>query len=206
MSANPKKAAVQSLEEMKSFEKHCPVTGDKLGDFPITCDADVEAAVGRARQAFSSWSRRSLEERMRYLHRLKEIIQKNGEEYARRISQDTGKPLLDSLTTELMSIPLFIDYYDKAAPKALARKKVKTPILFPGKKSYVEHFPMGVIAVISPWNFPFQLAMVPVISALIGGNTVVLKPSEVTPLTGDLIAELFEAAMFPRGVVEVIQG
>src|SRR5690606_13068645 len=101
----------------------------------------------------------------------KEVVRTHGEEYARRISEDTGKPLVDSLLTELMSVPLYIDYYKKQAPKILARKKVGTPILFPGKTSYVEHFPVGVVGIISPWNFPFQLAMVPVVSALIAGNT-----------------------------------
>lgn len=206
MSANPKKAAVKGLEEAKSFEKYCPVSGKKLGDYPITDKAGVEQAVARARAASKTWGKRSLSERMEFLGRLRGIIRENGEDYARRISEDTGKPLVDSLMTELMSIPLFIDYYEKTAAKVLGRKKVRTPILFPGKKSYVEHFPMGVIGVISPWNFPFQLSMVPVISALIGGNTVVLKPSEVTPITGDLIAEIFKAARFPQGVVEVIQG
>src|SRR4029079_14206185 len=86
------------------------------------------------------------------------------------------------------------------------RKKVPTSVLFPGKKSYVEHFPIGVIGVISPWNFPFQLAMVPALSALICGNTVVLKPSEVTTITGQIMDEVFRRIGLPRGVIEVVQG
>ena len=94
----------------------------------------------------------------------------------------------------------------KTAKKTLGRHRVPTPILFPGKASYVEHFPLGVVGVISPWNFPFQLSMVPVLSALIAGNTVVLKPSEVTPITGEIVDEIFRRIGLPRGVVEVIQG
>ena len=108
--------------------------------------------------------------------------------------------------TELMSVPIFIDYYTKHAPRVLRRQRVRTPILFPGKSSHVEYFPMGVIGVISPWNFPFQLSMVPVLSALIAGNTVVLKPSEVTPLSGEIIREIFAAVSIPAGAVQVIQG
>jgi acyl-CoA reductase-like NAD-dependent aldehyde dehydrogenase len=188
------------------IEKKSPVTGERLGEFPITSREGVIAAVARARSAHTTWRETPLSSRLAMLDRIKEVIQTHGEEYARRISDDTGKPLVDSLLTELMIIPLFLDYYRKTAPKLLARRKVPTPILFPGKTSYIEHFPIGVVAVISPWNFPFQLAMVPVISALIAGNTVVLKPSEITPITGEIIAEIFRRIGIPTGVVEVVQG
>lgn len=188
------------------IEKRSPVTGELLGTFPVASKADVDAAVARARAAFPAWRDTSVRDRLRMLARIKDVVRQHGEEYARRISEDTGKPLVDSLLTELISLPLFIDHYRRAAPKVLARKKVPTPILFPGKKSYIEHFPMGVVAVISPWNFPFQLSMVPVVSALIAGNTVVLKPSEVTPITGEIMDEIFRRIGLPRGVVEVVQG
>jgi acyl-CoA reductase-like NAD-dependent aldehyde dehydrogenase len=189
-----------------TFEKRSPVTGEKLAEFHATNEAGVKAAVARARSAFESWKETTLARRLELLLRIKEVVKVHGEEYARRISEDTGKPLVDSLLTELMTVPLFLDYYQKEAPKVLARKKVPGNILFPGKTSYVEHFPIGVVAVISPWNFPFQLSMVPMVSALIAGNTVVLKPSEVTPITGEIIREIFQRIGLPTGVVEVVQG
>jgi acyl-CoA reductase-like NAD-dependent aldehyde dehydrogenase len=190
----------------RSIEKKSPVTGEHLGDFHITTREEVQAAALRAREAFPAWRDTTVQDRLRMLSRIKDVVKTHGEEYARRISEDTGKPLVDSLLTELMSIPLFVDHYRKNAPKILGRKKVGTPIIFPGKKSYIEHFPMGVIAIISPWNFPFQLSMVPTVSALIAGNTVVLKPSEITPITGEIMDEIFRRIGLPRGVVEVIQG
>ena len=186
--------------------KRSPVTGEPLGSFPITTKEEVDAAVARARAAFPIWRETSLEDRLKMLARIKDVVRTHGEEYARRISEDTGKPLVDSLLTELMSIPLFVDHYRKSAKKILGRKRVGTPILFPGKTSYVEHFPLGVVAVIAPWNFPFQLSMIPMVSALIAGNTVVLKPSEVTPITGEIIDEIFRRIGLPRGVAEVVQG
>ncbi len=189
-----------------TFEKRSPVSGELLGTYPITSREDVDAAVARARSAFGAWRQTSIESRLSMVKRLKAVVTERGEEYARRISEDTGKPLFDALLTELLSVPLFIDYYVKEAPRILARKKVPTPILFPGKTSYVEHFPVGVVAVISPWNFPFQLSVVPMVSALIAGNTVVLKPSEVTPIVGELIEDLVRRAGLPRGVVEVVHG
>ena len=188
------------------IEKKSPVTGERLGEFPITSREGVIAAVARARSAFASWRETSLANRIALLSHIKDVVKANGEEYARRISDDTGKPLVDSLLTELMSVPLFLDYYEKNAAKILGKKKVPGSIFFPGKTSYVEHFPIGVVAVIAPWNFPFQLSMVPVVSALLAGNTVVLKPSEVTPITGEIIAEIFRKIGLPTGVLEVVQG
>ncbi|TXD35016.1 aldehyde dehydrogenase family protein [Lujinxingia vulgaris] len=188
------------------IEKFSPVDGSHLGNFPITSPADVNLAVKAAREAFPAWRDLSLDQRFAYLDRLRDIVSAEGEAFAKIISDDTGKPLLDSLLTELMAIPLFIDYYKKEAPKTLKRQKLSRQLFFPTKTSYVEHSPMGVIGVISPWNFPFQLSMIPVLSALVAGNTVVLKPSEVTPLTGELMREIFERAGFPKGVVSVVQG
>ncbi len=193
-------------DSRETFDKFSPVDGRKLGTYEISTASDVEAAVARAREAAPRWRDLSLDQRFSYFDRIREIIRREGERYAQQISEDTGKPLVDSLMTELMSIPLFIDYYEKEAPKALKRRRLMPQLLFPGKTSYIEYFPKGVVGIISPWNFPFQLAVIPMISALIGGNTVVLKPSEVTPITGELIRELFEEASFPKGVVEVLQG
>lgn len=192
--------------EARVIEKSSPVTGEPLGTYRISTPEQVDEAVSRARAAAPIWRDTPLEERLRILMRIKDIVRAHGAEYARRISEDTGKPLVDSLLTELMSIPLFLDHYRRTAPKVLARKRVPTPILFPGKKSYVEYFPMGVIGIIAPWNFPFQLSMVPMISALIAGNAVVLKPSEVTPITGEIVDEIFRRIGLPRGLVEVVQG
>lgn len=196
-----------SEDKKAVIEKFSPVTGELLGTFPITDRVGVEAAVERAKKAFPAWRDTPIRVRLKILGQLKRVIETQGEAYAKRISQDTGKPYVDSLITELFMLPLFLDYYAKIAPKTLKRRRMRTnPVIFPHKSSYVEYFPMGVVAVISPWNFPFQLAVIPVITALIAGNTVVLKPSEVTPITGEIIREMFAAIDLPEGIVEVIQG
>lgn len=188
------------------IEKFNPATGEKIADYPISSTDDVHAAVARARTASKTWGKLSVEERLARLGVLRDIFEKDGEAFAKRISLDTGKPYVESLIHEVLSVPLFIDYYTKIGPKLLGPQKKRTPILFPMKKSYITHFPMGVIGVISPWNFPFRLSMAPIVSALIGGNTVVFKPSEVTPETGELIREIFDRANLGLGVVEVCQG
>lgn len=188
------------------FEKFSPATGEKLGEWPIGTKADVEAAVERARKAFPAWRDTPLSERMKFIRRVGEVLADDVDYFATIISDDTGKPPVDAVTTELLVMPLFIEYFEKTAPRVLSRKRVRNPLMLPLKKSYIEHFPMGIIGIISPWNFPFQLSVVPIMSALISGNTVILKPSEITPLTGDLIQELFERVGLPDGVLQVIQG
>lgn len=186
--------------------KNDPSSGKAIGEFPISTPDDVNQAVARARAAFPAWRDAGIDSRLESLDALRGVIARHGESYAKRISQDTGKPLGDSLLTELMTIPMFIDYYKKHAKKTLGRQKREASLLFPGKAHYVEYFPMGVIGIISPWNFPFQLSVIPILSALIAGNTVVLKPSEITPITGEVIRECFAAIGLPPGVVEVVQG
>lgn len=183
-----------------------PTTGEIAGQFPIGTEDDVANAVRAARAAFPAWRDLGVKERISRLEQLRPFIQKNGEDLAKDISRDTGKPYSDALLTELMSIPLFIDYYKKTAPAVLGPRKVGASIMFPGKSFYVEQASLGVIGVISPWNFPFQLAVIPMISALIAGNTVILKPSEMTPLTGEVIRRCFDGIGLPAGVVQVIQG
>lgn len=192
--------------DKRTNEKRSPVTGQVLGHFPIATPAEVNEAVGRARRALVSWRQSSLEGRLKLILRIKEVLAVHGESYARRISEDTGKPYVDALTTEMLPVLAILDYYRDHAGEILGRKKLPHSILFPGKASYVEHQPVGVVAVISPWNFPFNLAIIPVFSALISGNTVVLKPSEVTPISGEIVREVFQRAGLPAGVVEVVQG
>ena len=188
------------------LEKHSPVTGARLGEFPIAESEAVDAAVARARTAFQGWRETPLEVRLEALNRGREVLAEHAERYARRIAEDTGKPVFEALMFELAVIPMFLDHYLKRAPKLLARRRVSTPLALTGKAGYIEHFPRGVIGVIAPWNFPFQLAVIPVISALISGNTAVLKPSEVTPISGEVVADFFNRLGLPPSVVEIVQG
>ncbi|QRG66869.1 aldehyde dehydrogenase family protein [Brevibacillus choshinensis] len=183
-----------------------PATGQTTGTLEEATPEQVQQTMLRARSAFASWSKTTLAERLDYLVRLRHYLALHGEELALKISQDTGKVSLEAFMTEIFVTLDTIRFYEKNAHRMLSPQKVPTNLVLWPKKSYIHYKPMGVVAVISPWNYPFQLAVIPVLSALVAGNTVILKPSEVTPATGMLIEELFRAVPLPDGVVSVLHG
>lgn len=183
-----------------------PATGESYGTVPEATAEQVNETMERAKAAFPSWAATPLEERLDYVRRLREFLVEHGEEWAKRISHDTGKVYLEAYMTEIFITIDTLRFYEKNAADMLAPQKVPTPLLLWPKKSYIHYKPIGVVAVISPWNYPFQLAVIPALSALVAGNTVVLKPSEVTPDTGLAIEELFRAVSLPAGVFSVLHG
>ncbi|WP_310358217.1 aldehyde dehydrogenase family protein [Neobacillus drentensis] len=183
-----------------------PATGKQIGEIAETPIGKVDSFYQRGKGAFQQWSNLTFSDRASYLLRLKEIIVEQMEEIAKIIAEDSGKVVTEALVADIMPTLDAIDHIVKHGKKHLRRQKVRTPLLLIGKKSFIEYMPRGVVLIISPWNYPMQLAMVPMISALAAGNTVILKPSEVTPLVGKCIEELFEKAGLPEGVVQVAHG
>lgn len=190
----------------EKLKMYAPATGKLLGELEETAATEVDAYYQKARAAFSQWSGLSISSRLTYLRRLKEYMADHMDEIAKGISDDTGKVLTEALVADIMPTLDAIDHICRHGESILKRRKVKTPLLLIGKKSFVEYMPRGVVLVISPWNYPLQLAVVPMVSALAAGNSVILKPSEVTPLVGKLIEEIFEKVGFPDGVVQVAHG
>ncbi|MGG1660505.1 aldehyde dehydrogenase family protein [Brevibacillus sp. NRS-1366] len=183
-----------------------PATGEQLGTLTQATPEQVQQTMKRARLAFASWATTPLSERLDYLARLRHYLVEHGEELAQKISQATGKVSLEAYMTEIFVTVDTIRFYEKNAVNMLSAQRVPTSLALWPKKSYIHYKPMGVVAVISPWNYPFQLAVIPVLSALVAGNTVILKPSEITPSTGLLIEELFRAVPLPDNVVSVLHG
>ena len=183
-----------------------PATGEMAGTLPEATSEQVNETMKRAKAASPSWAATSLKNRIGYLRQLREYLVEHGEEIARRISDDTGKVHVEAYMTEIFVTVDTIRFYEKHAARMLAPQKVPTPLLLWPKKSYIHYKPLGVVAVIAPWNYPFQLAVIPALSALVAGNTVVLKPSEVTPATGLVIEEVFRAISLPDGVFSVLHG
>lgn len=163
----------------------------------------VDVAIEAARNAYLPWARLSMDERKRYLLRLKETFDSVKEEMATAISRDTGKPKWESLT-EAQALSAKIEITLNASLKLVEEEHI--PNALPQVEGVIRHKPRGVMAVIGPFNFPAHLPNGHIIPALIAGNTVVFKPSEQTPFVGQLYAKCFEKAEFPPGVFNMIQG
>ncbi|MCS1350117.1 aldehyde dehydrogenase family protein [Mechercharimyces sp. CAU 1602] len=191
---------------MGTIQMSNPATGEVIGQLHEKTEVEVHEAMRHARNAFPAWRQTPLTERIEYIKQLRIYLVQHAEEIADKIVADTGKTRVEALMTEVYASVEFLKYYEKEAPSILKTRKVRTPLALFGHRSEVQYRPMGAVAVISPWNYPLQLSLVPVVSALLAGNTVLLKPSEVTPLTGVLMEEALASSGLPRHVVQVIHG
>jgi acyl-CoA reductase-like NAD-dependent aldehyde dehydrogenase len=184
-----------------------PATGELLAEFEPAGNAEVEALVARAREVAPEWRQLSVEARARYLFRLKEILYSRREEIAALITREAGKPILESLLAEVTVVLDTLQYFGNHAAQFLSAEHVPHHNLaLKFKRGRLEYEPYGVVGIISPSNYPFSIPCSELIPALVAGNTVVLKPSELTPQVGLAIRELLEAAELPPGVANVVLG
>lgn len=195
-------AVATSSERLVSYN---PATGAPIGDVPMADEEAVRAAIGRARAAQPAWAARPLKERVAIMRGFRRAMLKRADWLTDLIAREQGRPPVEALTQELLPIADLITYYSKKAGKFLKDERLPMHLL-KYKRSFVHFQPFGVIAVISPWNYPFVLPTSEVVLALLAGNTVVLKPSEYTPLIGEAIGELFHDAGLPEGALVIVQG
>lgn len=177
---------------------------DTAGSMPAPGDEELSAALERSRVAQAEWARRTPRDRAGILARVADRLGSRRDRIVSQVAGETGKPVTEALAEIVVSVDL-IRYYARAAPRALASRRVGTGWMV-WKSARVEREPFGVVAVITPWNYPFLLAMDAVAAALFSGNSVLLKPSEFTPLTGRLIGDLFADAGLPNDLVQVLVG
>lgn len=184
-----------------------PATMESIGEIECATKEDVDAAVAKARAAQPAWAALSIEERVNYLRKLREVILDQQDRIIDIVVRETGKPLQDAIIFEIYAVCDFITYYCKQAKKMLQeeRKPIHGVLRF-SKKLRVFYKPLGVVGVIAPWNGPFVLTANPCIQAMLAGNTVVAKGSEVTPFCAKVLEELCFEAGFPEGVCQVLIG
>ena len=186
-----------------TYDKLNPATGRKLGSFPQTDARNVALAVHCAREAFFTWKRVSRVHRAEYFYTLAKLIEERFDELATAISLDTGKNYNESVAE--VNEALHMAQYAFGSGRTPTGEAVASELA--EKDSYMLRKPKGVIAVISPFNFPLAIGgFWCAAPALVEGNTVVLKPSEDAPLTAHLTAKLFDEAGFPEGVFNVVHG
>jgi aldehyde dehydrogenase (NAD+) len=177
------------------FDSINPATEEKLAEIAEADTRDVDLAVKSARRAYdNTWSKLPGRERGKYLYRIARLIQEKARELAVIESMDGGKPIKESRDIDLPLVAAHFFYYAGWADKL--------DYAFPGRKAR----PLGVAGQIIPWNFPLLMAAWKLAPALACGNTCVLKPAETTSITAMHLAEIFQAAELPDGVVNIITG
>ncbi len=163
-------------------------------------DAGMEVAAARA--AFPAWAAHSHAYRIEALRRFANVVRRKESEFAELISRETGKPLWEA-RTEITSVVNKVDISVEAYAERTPQRKMEAAL---GNRIAVRHKPHGVLGVLGPYNFPAHLPNGHIVPALIAGNTVVFKPSEKTPATGEFLVNCFHEAKIPHGVVRLLLG
>ncbi len=188
-----------------TFDTVNPATGEVIATFPVCGPTEVEAAVQRAREAAAWWAGLGARERrlrllawksylIRYLSRLSELVH-----------QETGKPLGDAKLEILLAI-LHLDWAAKNASRVLGPRRVRSGLLSLNQTSLLEYQPLGVVAVIGPWNYPVFTPMGSIAYALAAGNAVILKPSELTPAVGGWLVSSLNEVIPEHPVLQLVTG
>src|SRR3954465_9588514 len=200
-------AAAQNGAGAATIPVENPATGETIAHVPDLDAAQVAALAARARVAQPGWEALGFDGRAEVFREMRRWLVQNRQRVVQTIVDETGKTREDAQTTELILILDELKFWAKKASKFLADEKVRGSSAFTlGKKMYVRYRPYGLVAVIGPWNYPLSNSFGDAIPALMAGNTVILKPSEVTPLTSLLIEEGFKASGGPDGVFIVATG
>src|SRR4051794_37749637 len=200
-------ATIEQPQTTDTIEVENPATGEVIRSLPVTSAAEVAEMAGRARAAQPGWEALGFEGRGRVLRRMQKWLVDNGERVIQSIVDETGKTYEDAAVVELEYGAGALGFWAKRAPGYLADEKVRTSNPFVlGRKLVVRYRPVGVAGVIGPWNYPLTNSFGDAIPALAAGNAVILKPSEVTPLTSLVLAEGLRECGLPEHVFQVAVG
>src|SRR3954452_11384383 len=190
-----------------TLESFNPTTGERLGSVPVLGPGDVQGVVDEVAEVQPFWAQLPLSERARYMRRTAQVIIDHLDELTALLTREQGKPRVESYTMELVPTIDALHWIADNGPKILADEKIRyTQRFFLGKRSFFSYEPLGVVGVISPWNYPWSIPFGEVAMALMAGNGVVLKPAELTPLIGQRIQDVFDRAGLPDGIVRAVHG
>jgi acyl-CoA reductase-like NAD-dependent aldehyde dehydrogenase len=183
-----------------------PNTGETLATLPACSEKEIRAAVARARAAQKEWAARPLRERMRVMECVREELVDRVDEIAGLVSREMGKSEIESLIGDVLLVLASLSGCLQLAPGVLRVREQRSGLLHITKRTWIVPEPLGVVAVISPYNFPVLLSLQSSFAALLAGNAVVHKPSEYAPLTALRIRDILHAAGIPRDLFQVTPG
>ncbi|MFD4406910.1 aldehyde dehydrogenase family protein [Nocardia sp. NPDC058499] len=204
-------AIVEQLEPTadgrRRLELRSPATRERVGEIEVSTADDVAAALAKARAAQPGWAARPVKERAAIIRNAVSVLLKRRDEIVETVMQETGKPRVEALAVEMVPACDFLNYWSGRATKDLADENRRLHgYMLPLKKLVINYQPLGVVGVITPWNGPFILSLNPIAQALLAGNSVVLKPSEVTPHSGEWAVKVLHEAGVPKDVLQVVHG
>lgn len=192
----------QWLETEQHIDVFNPATLEKIADAPLASPVQVTAAVDAAAAALPAWRARTAQERAVLMLKWHALIEEHREQIARTMTEEQGKPYPEALG-EVTYANSFVQWYAEEGKRVYGDT---VPASHPDKRIITIKQPVGVVAAITPWNFPAAMITRKISPAIAAGCTVVIKPSELTPLTAYLLAGLAEQAGIPAGVLNVITG
>ncbi|KQU63741.1 NAD-dependent succinate-semialdehyde dehydrogenase [Rossellomorea marisflavi] len=192
----------QTGQDLDTIEVINPATSDVVATVPNGSTKEAKEAVDAAYEAFKSWSKHSAYERSELVRKWHDLIHENREDLARTMTLEQGKPLKEALG-EIDYANGYISWFAEEGKRVYGEQ---IPATQRDKRMFVTKQPVGVVAVITPWNFPAAMITRKVAPALAAGCTVVIKPAELTPLTAFKLAHLAEEAGIPKGVINVVSG
>ncbi|WP_286843199.1 succinylglutamate-semialdehyde dehydrogenase, partial [Idiomarina sp. UBA4206] len=187
--------------EGQLFKSIDPARNEAIWSGESASEDQVEKAVMAARKAFPDWAGRSVEERLAICKKFSALLEENKEHLAQVMAKETGKPVWET-RTEVGAMMGKVAISERAYHERTGTVENEMP----GAKAFIRHKPHGVVAVYGPYNFPGHLPNGHIVPALIAGNTVVFKPSELTPMVAQETIKLWEQAGIPAGVLNLVQG
>ena len=184
-----------------------PATGEVLCELDCASESDVRAAVEKAKSAQGAWAGLGVRKRTDVVQRFQRGLVERKNRIASAITREAGKPIAEALTTEIMVVLDSARFLIENAFRLLRDEPVPHGNIATRLKSgLLVREPFGVVGIISPWNYPFSIPATEALAALVAGNAVVLKPSELTPLVALELASLFHAAGVPANIFQVLTG
>ena len=177
-----------------------PLDGSSLGTFKETSVKDLTAKIAATAGVRQEWAEKTHKERLSYLKKIRSAFAEKVDQLVEIVHRETGKVIPEIYGGEIIANLELIDFYIKNSGKILRPEKVAiNPINYPKKTGYIHHRPVGLVGVVSSWNYPVALPMRAIVPALIAGNGVLFKPSAEATLTGEAIAEVFQSVL-PEGL------
>lgn len=190
---------------MNKLVSRNPATGDILKELETTRPEDLPKIFEQARSAQLLWQAVSIKKRSQFLLQLREVLLNHVDDTVQLISAENGKPAYEAMTNELLPCIEMLGHYAKKTPSLLQDRPIPMNLL-KYRTSYLNYWPLGVVLIITPWNYPFLLPFANIVMALITGNAVIFKPSEVTPSVGLKIQDIFHEAGLPDFLLQTLVG